>query len=146
LTDPSDLAQFIFFQIACFNVKTGDIEDVPAPSGIHSFKTSVSDGKIFVTADPQRTLKANSARPPKVSPESTTGNLEGAFASGKATGVVIIGGGSASFYAIESLREVRLSVHTCIYLMRLHRCFDLQNGYSGFVTIISKEPHPPIDR
>jgi apoptosis-inducing factor 3 len=99
-----------YFQIACFNVKTGDIEDVPAPSGIHSFKTSVSDGKIFVTADPQRTLKTNAARPPKISPEYAAENSESAFSSGKATGVVIIGGGSASFYAIESLRDVCLSV------------------------------------
>lgn len=101
---------------ACFSVCTGDIEDAPAPAAIHSFKAEVVDGKINVTADPSLTLKSNTSRSPKLL--ST-----GAAGSGKS--VVIIGGGSATFYAIESLRE---------------------HGYSGNITVLSKEKHPPIDR
>ncbi|KAJ3486827.1 hypothetical protein NLI96_g3958 [Meripilus lineatus] len=100
---------------ACFNVCTGDIEDAPAPLALHSFKAHVSDGKIHVTAEPGNTLKANMARQFKL-PASLTG---------KGPGVVIVGGGSAAFQTVESLRE---------------------HGYNDTITIISKEPYAPIDR
>lgn len=86
---------------------TGDIEDAPAPSPIHSFKTLVSDGKIHVTAEPTRTTKANFSRAPKVSPEAAAGNSDSVVASSSSAGVVIIGGGSGAFFAVDSLREVR---------------------------------------
>ncbi|KAG2756692.1 hypothetical protein P692DRAFT_20825944 [Suillus brevipes Sb2] len=101
---------------ACFNVCTGDIEDAPAPAAIHSFKAVVADGKIIVTADPSLTLKSNMSRSPKL---LSTG------VAGSGRSVVIIGGGSATFHAIESLRE---------------------HGYSGNITVLSQETHPPIDR
>ena len=75
----------------------GGIEDAPAPKALHSFKAHVSEGKIYVTANPTSTLKANLARQPKLLASGTE-------STGK--GVVIIGGGSGSFNAIESLREV----------------------------------------
>ncbi|KAG2147680.1 hypothetical protein DEU56DRAFT_785385 [Suillus clintonianus] len=101
---------------ACFDVCTGDIEDAPAPAAIHSFKAEVADGKIHVTADPSQTLKSNTSRSPRLLSTGVAG-------SGKS--VVIIGGGSATFHAIESLRE---------------------HGYSGNITVLSKETHSPIDR
>ncbi|CAK5268625.1 unnamed protein product [Mycena citricolor] len=103
---------------ACFNVCTGDIEEAPAPNALHSFQAKIVDDQIFVTADPSATLKDNLARPPKL---STSGNTAG-------DGVVIVGGGSATFHAIESLREARL------------------NGFKGPITILTKERHTPIDR
>ncbi|KAH7912323.1 hypothetical protein BJ138DRAFT_1134802 [Hygrophoropsis aurantiaca] len=102
---------------ACFNVCTGDIEDAPAPSAIHSFKTSIKDGNIYVTADPSRTTKGNMTRAPKLLATSAGESAK--------KGVVIIGGGSATFHAIESLRE--------------HR-------YPENITVLSKETYPPIDR
>ncbi|KAL0060827.1 Apoptosis-inducing factor 1 [Marasmius tenuissimus] len=101
---------------ACFNVCNGDIEDAPAPSALHSFEAQVKDGKIHVTANPQFTLKDNKSRPPKLS-------TAGFDSVGK--GTVIIGGGSGAFQAVESLRE---------------------HGYKFPITVISKEPHAPIDR
>ncbi|KAH7884680.1 hypothetical protein F5I97DRAFT_1891150 [Phlebopus sp. FC_14] len=101
---------------ACFNITTGDIEDAPAPAAIHSFKTHVTDGKVFVTADTSHTVKSGTSRAPKLLSTVTT-------PSGK--GVVIIGGGSGTFHAIESLRE---------------------HGYSGNITVLSKETYAPIDR
>ncbi|OJA09005.1 hypothetical protein AZE42_11543 [Rhizopogon vesiculosus] len=103
---------------ACFRVCTGDIEDAPAPAAIHSFKAEVADGKINVTAELSQTLKNNMIRTPKLLSISAAG-------AGGGKGVVIVGGGSATFYAIESLRE---------------------HGYSGNITVLSKETHPPIDR
>lgn len=95
------------------------VEDAPAPSALHSFKAEIVDGKIKVTADPTRTLKNNMSRPPKLSSTS-----EGKVGKGN-TGVVIVGGGSGAFHAVESMRE---------------------NGYTGNITILSKENYPPIDR
>ena len=86
---------------ACFNVCTGDIEDAPAPAALHSFKTSISDGKIHVTADEERVAKANMSRQPNV-----LANPDAGLASGNA-GVVIVGGGSGAFHSVISLREVR---------------------------------------
>ncbi|SJL00039.1 related to rhodocoxin reductase [Armillaria ostoyae] len=101
---------------ACFHVSSGDIEDAPAPAGIHSFETRVTDGKIYVSANPAYTLKEKTARPPKLSTTSFD-------AVGK--GTIIVGGGAGAFSLVESLRE---------------------NGYKYPITILTKEPHAPIDR
>ncbi|KAF5382137.1 hypothetical protein D9615_004300 [Tricholomella constricta] len=101
---------------ACFKLSTGDIEDAPAPSAIHSFKAHVADGKIHVTANPTNTLKENKARQPKLL-------SSGSDSVGK--GVIIVGGGSGAFQTVESLRE---------------------HGYKAPITILSKETYTPIDR
>ncbi|KAF8072016.1 hypothetical protein FPV67DRAFT_1748109 [Lyophyllum atratum] len=101
---------------ACFNIDTGDIEDAPAPSALHSFKAHVTDGKIHVTANPTNTLKENKSRQPKLL-------SSGSDSVGK--GVIIIGGGSGAFHTVESLRE---------------------HGYKAPITILSKETYTPIDR
>lgn len=74
------------------------------------------------------------SRPPKL---STTGF----DAVGK--GTVIVGGGSGAFQALESLREVGNSV-----LNLCHSDIEVvcQHGYKYPITILSKEPHSPIDR
>ncbi|KAJ7678510.1 hypothetical protein B0H17DRAFT_944488 [Mycena rosella] len=101
---------------ACFNVCTGDIEDAPAPDALHSFQVQISDGQIHVTANASDTQKANMSRAPKL---TTTGTETAG------DGVVIVGGGSATFHAVESLRE---------------------HGYKGPITILTQEAHTPVDR
>ena len=61
------------------------------------------------------------SRSPKLSSTSEGNVVKG----NTSTGVVIVGGGSGAFHAVESLRE---------------------HGYIGNITILSKENHPPIDR
>ncbi|KAG8953414.1 hypothetical protein FRC04_002256 [Tulasnella sp. 424] len=102
---------------ACFNVCTGDIEDAPALDAIHSFPCEVKDGKIYVTAREESTLKNNMSRPPAVS------SL--VLDSPDQEAVVIVGGGAATIHAVESLR--------------LH-------GFGGSITVLSKEGYAPIDR
>lgn len=75
-------------------------EDAPAPASIHSFQTHITDGKIYVTADPANTTKEKKSRPPKLL--SSGSEVGGA-------GVVIVGGGSGAFHATESLREVSVA-------------------------------------
>ncbi|EPQ52733.1 hypothetical protein GLOTRDRAFT_64447 [Gloeophyllum trabeum ATCC 11539] len=106
---------------ACFNVCTGDIEDAPAPDAIHSFNTHVTDGKIYVTADPSKVTSEAKSRPPKL----LASGFEGTVGGTAKNGVVIVGGGSGAFHTVESLRE---------------------HGYKGPITMISKEPYAPIDR
>ncbi|KAG8756174.1 hypothetical protein FRC12_010665 [Ceratobasidium sp. 428] len=102
---------------ACFNACTGDIEDAPAPDALHAFKAEIQDGKIVVTADPEKTTKKNMSRDPKV--------VNQAVGSDSEPGVVVVGGGSGGLFTIESLRE---------------------NGYTGSITLLSKEEYAPIDR
>ncbi|QRW08078.1 apoptosis-inducing factor 1 [Ceratobasidium sp. AG-Ba] len=103
---------------ACFNVCTGDIEDAPAPDALHSFKAEIQDGKIVVTADPEKTTKEKKSRPPKL-------QATGAQTSSSEPGVVVVGGGSGGLFTVESLRE---------------------HGYNGSITLLSKEEYAPIDR
>ena len=84
------------------------LEDAPAPSALQSFKTHVSDGKIFVTADP---LKLDSPRPPNL-------NITGTD-TGK--GVLIVGGGAGAYHTVESLRHVCLVF--CIFGKDIKRMF-----------------------
>lgn len=80
-----------------FPLLISNVEDAPAPSPIHSFQTHITDGKIYVTADPANTTKEKKSRPPKLL--SSGSEVGGA-------GVVIVGGGSGAFHATESLRGV----------------------------------------
>ncbi|KAK2460926.1 hypothetical protein APHAL10511_007396 [Amanita phalloides] len=101
---------------ACFNICTGDIEDAPAPAAIHSFKTHVKDGQVYVTANQDDTLKENKSRQATL---LSTGHEVGQ------KGLIVVGGGSGALHAVESLRE---------------------HGYSALITILSKETYLPIDR
>jgi len=69
---------------------------------LHSFKTQIKDGKIHVSADPANTLKSNMTR-------QATLRATGAISTGK--GVIIVGGGSGAFHAVESMREVNCSAN-----------------------------------
>ncbi|KZV59680.1 flavo protein [Peniophora sp. CONT] len=80
---------------ACFNVCNGDIEDAPGSAPIHSFKTTIENGQIHVTAEPASTKPENKSRPPKV--------VSTVEESGP--GVVVVGGGSGAYGVVESLRE-----------------------------------------
>jgi len=77
-------------------------EDVPAPAAIHSFKANVIDGKIHVTADPRNTTKQNMRKNSQILTEDTSFKK----------GLIIVGGGSGAFYAVESLREVMLGLES----------------------------------
>jgi hypothetical protein len=109
-------------------------EDSPAPNALHSFKAHVADGKIHVTANPASTLKDNKDRQPKLM-SSISDYFE--------KGIVIVGGGSGAFHAIESLREVCSSA-----VMYVNNRYppSYKHGFKHPITIISKEPYTPIDR
>ena len=81
--------------LACFNAKTGDVEDAPALDALPTFKVTEHDGAIFIQGE-EALIKSGKKSP--------------AFKLSKAPGpdtekVVVVGGGSGALGLVEGLRE-----------------------------------------
>ncbi|KAK7746259.1 Apoptosis-inducing factor 1 [Cytospora paraplurivora] len=101
---------------ACFNAKTGDIENAPALDPLATFKvTQKDDGSVYITGE-EATIKAGRRKP------NFKCKVVGAVSRDK---VLVIGGGSGAIGAIEGLRG---------------------GGFQGPITLISNEGNLPIDR
>ncbi|KAH9900302.1 hypothetical protein F4778DRAFT_782407 [Xylariomycetidae sp. FL2044] len=98
---------------ACFNGKTGDIENAPALDSLPVFKVVEKDGAVYVQGE-QAMIKAGRRKP----------NFK-CTASAGPDKVVVVGGGSGALGLVEGLRE---------------------KGYSGAITMITREGYLPIDR
>ncbi|XP_051535924.1 apoptosis inducing factor mitochondria associated 4 isoform X2 [Myxocyprinus asiaticus] len=79
------------FHGACFNTKTGDIEEFPGLDSLPRYKVKVEDGKVYVTADKRKLNKRVKKMCGRVLAVSYT--------------VVLIGGGPASLQCAETLRQ-----------------------------------------
>jgi len=102
---------------ACFNVKTGDIEDAPALDPLKKFTVEEKDGAVWVTGTSEEELK-NSRKVLSIKCQTS--------AQSKKEKVVIVGGGSGAVGAIEALRT---------------------GGFTGdVVCVLGDEGHLPIDR
>ncbi|KAM7205456.1 hypothetical protein V8F20_003225 [Naviculisporaceae sp. PSN 640] len=80
---------------ACFNAKTGDIEDAPALNALPVFKTSLRDGAVYITGEAE-TIKSGNRKP------TFKCSTAGASQPDK---VVVVGGGSGALGVTEGLRE-----------------------------------------
>ncbi|CAK7218045.1 Apoptosis-inducing factor 1 [Sporothrix eucalyptigena] len=78
---------------ACFNAKTGDVEDAPALDFLPTFNVVERDGAVYVSGD-KDTIKAGRRKP----------SFKRA-AKQDAAKVVVVGGGSGAIGAVEGLRE-----------------------------------------
>eukprot|EP00163_Fabomonas_tropica_P005802 TRINITY_DN1542_c0_g1_i2.p1 TRINITY_DN1542_c0_g1~~TRINITY_DN1542_c0_g1_i2.p1 ORF type:complete len:516 (-),score=192.07 TRINITY_DN1542_c0_g1_i2:110-1657(-) len=78
---------------ACFNVKSGDIEDAPALDGLHTFPVSTTNGRVVVTVPPS--APANHKRTQAMC----------AAAASPSSHAIIIGAGAAGAIAAETLRQ-----------------------------------------
>ncbi|KAI8144277.1 hypothetical protein BJV82DRAFT_557227 [Fennellomyces sp. T-0311] len=78
---------------ACYNVKTGDIEDAPALDSLQRFDVSIEDGNVYVHTTKEE-LKATRRRP----------HCAKRDIKAKET-VVIVGGGASGAAAAQKLRE-----------------------------------------
>ncbi|KYK57348.1 Pyridine nucleotide-disulfide oxidoreductase, FAD/NAD-binding domain protein [Drechmeria coniospora] len=102
---------------ACFDAKTGDVEDAPALDALPVFPVTERDGAVYVTGD--EAAIRNSRRSARM-------NCAVAAAAGAGRErIVVVGGGSGALGVVEGLRE---------------------KGYAGALTIISNEGYLPIDR
>ncbi|NXS26489.1 AIFM3 factor, partial [Pomatostomus ruficeps] len=124
---------------ACFNIRTGDIEEYPSLDCISCFKVTVEDGKVFITAK-----KKVLTLPAVLSTGSTLGCLPLAFctllqdlessvrvkdASRRCllnqNMMLLLGGGVASLVCAETLR---------------------QEGFTGRIIMATNEKHVPYDK
>ncbi|KAK3317143.1 cytochrome P450 [Cercophora scortea] len=80
--------------IACFNAKTGDVEDAPALDGLPVFKTTERGGACYITGE-AAAIKAGSRKP----------NKRIVTAGANTEKVIVVGGGSGALGVIEGLRE-----------------------------------------
>ncbi|KAH9524284.1 Apoptosis-inducing factor 3 [Bulinus truncatus] len=78
---------------ACFNIKTGDIEDFPGLDSVPKFPVEIRDGKVVVKADPAALASAKRVKP--MVRKSSDNNKT----------VVLVGGGPASLVCAETLRQ-----------------------------------------
>ncbi|KAI0443090.1 hypothetical protein F4803DRAFT_516832 [Xylaria telfairii] len=101
---------------ACFNAKTGDVEDAPALDALAAFEVVERDGAIYVKGE-EAVIKSG-RRKPNI-------RCRGGVSTSDADKVVVVGGGSGAIGAIEALRG---------------------GGFSGPITVITKEGYLPIDR
>lgn len=104
---------------ACFDVRTGDIEEAPALSPLKTFEILVEEeGKIYVLANKEQLM----APEPKACSHLIS---EHPFKPDNNQKIIIIGGGGAGGVAAEAARAA---------------------GFTGRIILVSKEPHLPIDR
>lgn len=79
---------------ACFNVKTGDIEDHPGLDSIPSFPVSEKKGVLYVTINKDKLSESKIVKPmTKASPSTNSKSI------------VIIGGGPAGAACCEAIRQ-----------------------------------------
>ncbi|KAK6968220.1 apoptosis-inducing factor 3-like isoform X1 [Biomphalaria glabrata] len=78
---------------ACFNIKTGDIEDFPGLDSVPKFPVEIRDGKVVIKADQAALASAKRVKP----------MVKKAADNNKS--VVLIGGGPANVVCAETLRQ-----------------------------------------
>ncbi|NXB52114.1 AIFM3 factor, partial [Leucopsar rothschildi] len=102
---------------ACFNIRTGDIEEYPALDCISCFKVTVEDGKVFITA------KKKVLTLPAVTEHRQCLGFRRCLLN-KNT-MLLLGGGVAALVCAETLR---------------------QEGFTGRIIIATNEKHVPYDK
>ncbi|KAL4770972.1 hypothetical protein BDW60DRAFT_208518 [Aspergillus nidulans var. acristatus] len=78
---------------ACFNVKSGDIEDAPAPAALNTFELFEEDGAVYIRGE-ESAIKSGQ----RISEHKCSSSGPG--------GLVIIGGGSGTLGVILAIREL----------------------------------------
>lgn len=78
---------------ACFNVKTGDIEDYPGLDSLPCYKVTVKNGQVYVTVNKKTMMQTKRVK-----------EMCGLSTDAKHT-IVLIGGGPASLVCAETLRQ-----------------------------------------
>ncbi|KAL4917097.1 hypothetical protein BDW62DRAFT_202094 [Aspergillus aurantiobrunneus] len=78
---------------ACFNVKSGDIEDAPAPAALHTFGLVEKDGAVYIRGE-ESAIKTGQ----RISEHKCSASGPG--------GLVIVGGGSGTLGVVLAIREL----------------------------------------
>ncbi|KAL2864910.1 putative AIF-like mitochondrial oxidoreductase (Nfrl) [Aspergillus lucknowensis] len=78
---------------ACFNIKSGDIEDAPAPAALNTFELVERNGAVYIRGE-ESAIKAGQ----RISEHKCSASGPG--------GLVIVGGGSGTLGVILAIREI----------------------------------------
>ena len=114
---------------ACFDVKTGDIEDGPGMKSLKCFKVEREGDKLFLIADIEELEKTLDQR------------YHNGIISKQPPRILIVGGGAAGAAAAESARLVII-----IILLFIVSVIVFKAQFKGEILMISSENYPPIDR
>lgn len=115
---------------ACFDVKTGDIEDGPGMKSLKCYKVEKEGDKLFLLADKDELERMFDQR------------YHNGIISKQSPRIIIVGGGAAGAAAAESARLVIIIIILPLYYKYI--CFKAQ--FKGEILMISSENYPPIDR
>ncbi|XP_067864314.1 apoptosis inducing factor mitochondria associated 4 [Heptranchias perlo] len=97
---------------ACFNIKTGDIEDFPCLDSVQCFKVKVQDNKVIVHAS-EKALKSSKITKAMVSQSPVNKNI-----------ILLIGGGPAALVCAETLRQERYRGRIIMATKEKHLPYD----------------------
>ncbi|XP_067650688.1 apoptosis-inducing factor 3-like isoform X2 [Haliotis asinina] len=97
---------------ACFNIKTGDIEDFPGLNSLPTFEVSVRDSKVYVKAEEETVKKRFRVK----SMVKCSGDNNQTF--------VLVGGGPATVECAETLRQEGFTGKVIIITREKHLPYD----------------------
>ncbi|XP_069471490.1 apoptosis-inducing factor 3-like isoform X4 [Ambystoma mexicanum] len=100
---------------ACFNIKSGDIEEYPGLDSLPCFKVTVNNGKVTISANKQ--MLENQKRVKAMSGSSKEDKSK----------VVIIGTGPASLVCAETLRQENFKGRIIMVTREKHLPYDRTN-------------------
>ncbi|GCC23662.1 hypothetical protein chiPu_0002060 [Chiloscyllium punctatum] len=97
---------------ACFNIKTGDIEEFPCVDGLQCYKTEVQDGKVIIFTTTSA-LDINKRTQNMVTRSLVNKDV-----------ILLIGGGPASLICAETLRQEGYRGRIIIATKEMHLPYD----------------------
>ncbi|XP_062887308.1 apoptosis inducing factor mitochondria associated 4 isoform X1 [Mobula hypostoma] len=97
---------------ACFNIKTGDIEEYPCLDALQCFPVEVQNGKVIISASVEA-LEENRRIKTMVTPSPTNKTV-----------ILLIGGGPASLVCAETLRQEFYTGRIIIATKEQHLPYD----------------------
>ncbi|XP_055513400.1 apoptosis-inducing factor 3-like, partial [Leucoraja erinacea] len=97
---------------ACFNIKTGDIEEYPTLDGVQSYQVKIQDNKVIISACAE-TLETSRRTHLMLAPVSLSKRI-----------VLIIGGGPAALVCAETLRQEFFKGRIIMAIKEIHLPYD----------------------
>ncbi|XP_032902290.1 apoptosis-inducing factor 3-like [Amblyraja radiata] len=97
---------------ACFNIKTGDIEEYPTLDGVQSYQVKIQDNNVIISACAEA-LETNRRTQLMLAPVSLSKRI-----------ILIIGGGPAALVCAETLRQQFFKGRIIMAIKEIHLPYD----------------------
>ncbi|PNP42254.1 hypothetical protein TGAMA5MH_05936 [Trichoderma gamsii] len=112
---------------ACFNAKSGDVEDGPALDNLEVFPLTERDGGFYITGE-EAAIKGGRRKP----------NFQCSVSSDAKERVVVVGGGSGTLGLVEGLREKGYKGHITVISKEGYLPIDRPKLSKALITDSSK--------